>query len=319
MTDGAETLLPVRCVTVLARVRPHARAPLLALLLAAPALAQTAPQPQVSVALDPDGPITVGTPIEVTVTVLVPSYMPQPPVWPDLQIADAITRLPDRATHPVTRRIGAESWSGLSRTWEIVPQRPADFDLGSPAIRVTYADIATNAPVTASITLPGIVFSATLPPGAEGIDPFVAASALTVAATVDGLPAAPRPGDAFTLTLTTDASGPPAMTLPPLAEQVPTPPGLRAYPRQPALVDTPGDPPTAVRTEAITYVIEAPGAYTLPGPSLDWWNTSTRTRETAATDPVSLPFRHPPAGRQEPPPDQGRSPSLHGLPSPELS
>ena len=104
--------------------------------------------------VDPDGPVTVGTPVEVTVTVLVPTYMPQPPVWPDLQISDAITRLPDRATHPVTQRIGQESWSGLSRTWEIVPQRPADFDLGSPTVRVTYADPATNAPIAAAVESP---------------------------------------------------------------------------------------------------------------------------------------------------------------------
>ena len=81
------------------------RGVVLALLLAPAALAQEGPQ--VKVALDPEGPVTVGTPVEVTATVLVPSYMPRPPVWPDLQIADAITRLPERATRPVTERIGA--------------------------------------------------------------------------------------------------------------------------------------------------------------------------------------------------------------------
>ena len=232
------------------------RALALALLLAAPALAQPAPQPQASVTLDPDGPVTVGTPVRVTATVLVPSYMPQPPVWPDLQIADAVTRLPERATHPVTRRIGGESWSGIARTWEIIPQRPADYDLGAAEATVTYADPETNAPVQATVALPGIAFTATVPPGAEGIDPFLAAASLTLAATVDGLPDAPRPGDAFTLTLTTTASGPPAMLLPPLAGRLPTPPGLRAYPRQPALTD--GDP--ASRTEAVAYVIKPPAA-----------------------------------------------------------
>ena len=56
--------------------------------------------------LDPEGPVTVGTPLAVTATVLVPTWMPEPPAWPDLQIADAITRLPERATRPVTERIG---------------------------------------------------------------------------------------------------------------------------------------------------------------------------------------------------------------------
>ncbi len=266
------------------------------LALAAAPRAQEAPDaaPRVEVTLAPEGPVTVGTPVEVTATVLVPSYMPDPPAWPDLEIADAITRAPDRATHPVTRRIGAESWSGVARRWEIIPQRPAEYDLGPAGVAITYADPETNQPVSVTLPLPGIAFSARLPEGAEGMDPFVPATALTLTAKVDGLAEAPKPGDAFTLTLTTSASGPPAILLPPLAPGIATPEGLRAYPKEPALTDTPGDPPTATRVEAITYVIEAPGAYALPGLSLDWWNTATGTRETARTDPVSLSVAAPP-------------------------
>lgn len=259
-------------------------AALAALLLGLPAAAQEASGPQASVTLDPDGPVTVGTPVEVSVTLLVPSYMPKPPVWPDLQIADAITRLPDRATNPVTQRIGSESWSGISRTWEIVPQRPADFELGAATATVTYADPETNAPREVEVALPEIAFSATVPPGAEGIDPFLAATSLTLSAKIDGLSDAPKPGDAFTFTLTTTAEGPPAMLLPPLVEGLETPPGLRAYPRQPALADG----PPASRTEAVTYVIEAPGSYALPALRVDWWNTAAASRETASTDPISL-------------------------------
>ena len=93
------------------------RGVVLALLLARTALAQEGPQ--VKVALDPEGPVTVGTPVEVTATVLVPSYMPRPPVWPDLQIADAITRLPERATRPVTERTTRHSgrWQRWSMIW----------------------------------------------------------------------------------------------------------------------------------------------------------------------------------------------------------
>ena len=119
---------------------------LLAVLVTAPALAQTTAQPQVTVTLDPDGPVTVGTPVEITATVLVPTWMPDPPVWPDLQIADAITRLPERSTHPVSQRVGRESWSGVARTWQIVPQRAADYDLGQTQIALTYADPDTSQP-----------------------------------------------------------------------------------------------------------------------------------------------------------------------------
>ena len=274
--------------------RCRAAAHLLAL-SAIPALAQTAAQPQVAVTLDPDGPVTVGTPVEITATVLVPTWMPDPPVWPDLQIADAITRLPERATHPVTQRVRQESWSGVARTWQIIPQRAADYDLGQAPIAITYADPDTSQPTEATLDLPDIAFSATLPPGAEDIEPLScrhAASPWPPSSTAS--PTTPRPGDSFTITLTTTAAGPPAMLLPPLADRLPTPSGLRAYPRQPAVVDTPGDPPTGTRTEAVTYVIEQPGAYAFPALSLAWWNTASQRHETATTDPIAFEVPTPP-------------------------
>ncbi len=265
----------------------------LVLLLLAVVPANAQPAPQVSVTRDPDGPVTVGTPVRVTATILVPTWMPEPPVWPDLEIADAITRLPERATRPVTSRIGRDSWSGLARTWEITPQRPADYDIGPAPVTVTWADPDTSAPTETALALPPVTFSATVPPGAEGIDPFLAATRLSVTATLDGLPDAPKPGDAFTLTLATTASGPSAMLLPPLAERLPSLDGLRAYPREPVLAD--GDP--ATRTETVAYVIEAPGRFVLPPVTLDWWNTATSTRETATTDPVTIDVATPPGWR----------------------
>ena len=271
-------------------IRPFPAAFLLAALLAG-APARGAEAPRVELTRDPAGEVTVGTPLEVTLTLLVPSFMPEPPVWPDLGIADAITRLPGRATTPVTRRIGAESWSGLARTYEIIPQRAADYDLGPAEIALTYADPETSQPVAATAPVPDLAFRATLPPGAEGMDPFVPATALTLTATLDGLPAAPKPGDAATLTLTTTAEGPPAMLLPPLAGEIPDQPGLRAYPKEPRLTDKPGErggPPTATRIETITYVIESPGQYRLPALTLDWWNTATRTRAQATAEGFAI-------------------------------
>jgi hypothetical protein len=270
-------------------VLERAAAGLGAALLAAPLLAQDASQPQASVALEPDGPVTVGTPVEVSVTVLVPTYMPEPPGWPDLQVADAITRVPERATHPVTRRIGQESWSGITRTWEITPQRPADYDLGAARVTVVYADPASNAPVETTLDLPDVAFSAIVPPGAEGIDPFLAATDVTVTAAIDG-PAEPKPGDAFTLTLTTTASGPPAILLPPLADRLPVPEGLRAYPRQPVIADG----PPATRTEAVAYMIERPGSYVFPAPSIEWWDISDASRRTASAEALELDVPAPP-------------------------
>jgi hypothetical protein len=281
------------------------RALTLVVLLAPPAFGQQAPDaPSVEVAVDPEGPVIVGTPVEISLTVLVPTYMPDPPVWPDLQIADAITRLPERATHPVTRRSGGATLSGLTRTYEVVPQRAADYDLTDATVVVTYADPETNAPRQANLPVPGFSVSATIPEGAGDLDPFLAAASLGIEATLEGLPDHPKPGDSFSLTLTATASGPPAMLLPPLAAGLPTPAGLRAYPRQPALADTPatgGGPAAAARKETIAYVIEEPGHYVLPAVSIDWWNLSNHSVETSSTSPVTIEVPAPPGWRDDAP------------------
>jgi hypothetical protein len=259
---------------------------LLAMLLPLGAAAQDdAGAQKVEVGVEPPGGVTVGTPVAVDVTVLVPTYMPEPPVWPDLQIADAITRLPARATHPVTRRVGAATWSGLVRRYEIIPQRPADFELAGAMVTATLADPEDNAPRAVTVPLPAIAFSTSVPAGAEDLDPFIAAAALSVTAAVDGLPPEPKPGDAFTLTLSMTASGPPAMLLPPMSGRVATPAGLRAYPKQPELTDADG---RATRRETTTYVIEQPGTFQLPALAVAWWNTISRSVETAATDPIAF-------------------------------
>ncbi len=275
------------------------RALALAALLASPAFAQQPHDaPSVEVAVDPEGPIVVGTPVEISLTVLVPTYMPDPPVWPDLQIADAITRLPERATRPVTRRSGGATLSGLTRTYEVVPQRAADYDFTDATVAVTYADPETNAPRQATLPVPGISVSATIPEGAGDLDPFLAAASLDLEATLEGLQDHPKPGDSFSLTLTATASGLPAMLLPPLAAGLPTPAGLSAYPRQPELADTPA---TATRTETIAYVIEAPGRYVLPAVPIRWWNLSSHAVETASTSPVTIDVPAPPGWRDAPP------------------
>lgn len=276
------------------------RALALFLALSLPAAAQETPT--INVGLEPDGPVTVGTPVSIAITVLAPTYMPAPPAWPDLQIADAITRLHERATQPVTRRIDGASWSGLTRTYEVIPQRAADYDIADATVTVTWAG-ADNSPQSTTLPVPDITFTATVPPGARNLDPFVAAGALAVTSKAEGLPATPKPGDALILTLTTTASGPPAMLLPPLAGRIATPAGLRAYPKQPILADRPGErggPPSASRIETITYVIEAPGSYVLPPIALDWWNTDSRSVATAKTEAVTFEAAAPTGWRTAP-------------------
>jgi hypothetical protein len=83
------------------------------------------------------------------------------------------------------------------------------------------------------------------------------------------------------------------MLLPPLAERLATPDGLRAYPHPPSLADG----PPATRTEAVAFVIERPGSYVFPPLSVDWWNTAAATRATASTAAVTVDVPAPPGWR----------------------
>jgi len=99
-------------------------------LAALPVAAQSpADAPQVEVTIDPPEGATVGTPLSVTLSVLAPNYLLKAPVWPDLQIADAITRVPPNASRPGSRRIGGQTWVIVSRVYGITPLRAADYTL----------------------------------------------------------------------------------------------------------------------------------------------------------------------------------------------
>lgn len=288
---------------------------LLTALLCAPAGAQSLPDaspdaptdgPRLEVSVTPVGPVTVGTPLAVTYTLLVPSFMPQPPVWPDLQLADAITRTVTDG-RPVTRRVGTQSWAGVTRSYVITPQSAADYAFPEARVHVTYAGPDSGAPRTFDLPLPPIAFSAVIPKGAEGLDPFVAATALRLTATVEGPGADPKPGAAVVLTLVQEAEGTQAMLLPPLLEHLAVPQGLRAYPHEPETEDRPGQrgaPDTARRVEAVTYVAEAPGDYTLPAARLDWWNADAGRVESAATDPARFRVPAPPGWHPPPTPEE---------------
>ena len=54
--------------------------------------------------------ISVGEPIRLRVTVLGPTWFPQPPVFPSFEITNAIVRLPPDSSRGISERVGQEIW-----------------------------------------------------------------------------------------------------------------------------------------------------------------------------------------------------------------
>lgn len=238
--------------------------------------------------------------LTLRLTVLVPSFMPDPPVWPGFEAPNLLVRVPEGATNPTSERIDGATWSGISRRYLIAPMVPGTFDIPPRDVVVTWVDAATDQPVQVALSTGPLAFAGVLPEGAEGLDPFIAASGLTLKQEVEGTPEAMAPGDSLTRTVTAEIDGVSPMFLPDLltADSVP---GLAAYADEPRHVETDDRGRLGgTRTESVTYVAESGGGGTLPAVALDWWNIDTGEVESATVGAVDVAIDGPPAALTDP-------------------
>ncbi|MEP2533426.1 BatD family protein [Shimia sp.] len=251
------------------------------------AWAQTTPEPQLKVELEESEAI-LGQTLTLRITVLVPTWMPDPPVWPDFETPNVQIALPERSSSPVSQTIDGETWSGISRRYLITPMAPGTVTLPATSLTLTYAQPPATEPLTTTLTLDPITLTGVVPKGAEGLDPFIAAEKLTLTQSVDGDTTGLKGGDSFTRTITATVNGVSPVFLPPLVPDD-TPDGLRAYPESPVL-DEKSDRGelSGTRTEKITYVVEGSVQGTLPALTLDWFNMSGNAVEAATLDGVDV-------------------------------
>ena len=268
--------------------------------IAALLAAQLFPAPSTQAQVDPvvrvqveAAEVRVGEALSLRVTVLVPTFFPRPPVYPDFEVANAITRLPPDSSFPTSERIDGESWSGIVREYRIYPLAAATYRIDGETMRVTYANPGAE-PVVRDVTVPGFTFQGTVPPGAEGLDPYVAGSALALSLDVEGNDGELAVGDAVVLTYRAVLQGLPSLFLPELFEGVGTIAGADAvtvYADAPRFNDDDG---IATRMERVTLVFNAGGTVNVPAVSLDYWNTTDGRVVTASTEPLLLSIAGPP-------------------------
>lgn len=264
---------------------------LVAQLLARPVLAQA--DPVVRVELEPSS-VRVGEALSLRVTVLVPTYFPRPPVYPDFEVANAITRLPPDSSYPTSERVDGESWSGIVREYRIYPLAAASYRMEGATIRVTYANPGAD-PVVRDVPVPALAFEGTVPAGARNLDPYLAGTALELSLDVDGDDGELAVGDAVVLTYRAALQGLPSLFLPALSEGVADVAGndaVTVYSDAPRFGDDEG---IATRTERLTLVFTSGGDFTVPAVVIDYWNTAEETLRTARTAPLLFTVTGPPS------------------------
>jgi hypothetical protein len=236
----------------------------------------------------------VGSPMELRITILVPTWFTSAPDYPSFEVAGLIVRRPPNSSHNVRETIDGVVYAGIVREYQLYPQRAATYLLKDLVVNVEFAHPNTRKPIEVVLKIRPIRFEGMIPIPASSLDPFLATSRLVLEQSTEGAIDELEVGDAIKRTITIRARDLPAMFIPPLIPKGEEIPGLRAYARSPLSEDLPGREAghtTGRRTESVTYVIEAPGEHRLPTLALRWWNRRTGRIET--TEAPAISFRVP--------------------------
>ncbi|QDY69616.1 BatD family protein [Qingshengfaniella alkalisoli] len=236
-----------------------------------------------------------GQSLSLRLTVLVPTFMPEPPIWPTMEIPNVLVRLPEGSTGPTSDRVGSETWSGVTRHYRISPMVPGSFSIPPQDLVVTWSDPETNEPIKTTVQTGEIAFTGVVPEGAEGLNPFIAAQDLRLQQQVVGDPQSMTPGGTLKRIVTAHVDGVPPMFVPQLiVPQDLT--GLASYPDEPSVDETDDrGVPGGTRTESVTYVAESGGGGVILDVSIDWYNTDTGNIETAVAEGFEIKVDGPPA------------------------
>jgi hypothetical protein len=245
--------------------------------------------PVVEVEITP-AEVIVGESIRLRVTVLGPSWFPQPPKYPSFEVTNAVVRLPPDSSRPVRQRVGSETWTGIVRNYEVIPLIGARYQLDDLMVQVTYANPEdVRNPRTVNVAVPLIEFAAVVPQGAEVLSPYIAGRKLYLDRTLDGDVSDLKVGDALVVRYKAELDGLPSMFIPDLLPVIEIP-GASVYADRPEFTDD----GVASRQEKLTFVFEAGGDFEIPGASLQWWNSETSAIETASVAASTVSVIGPP-------------------------
>ncbi len=236
-----------------------------------------------------------GQPLSLRVTVLVPTWLPKPVVFPSLEAPNILVQLSEGSTSPVSRTVEGETWSGVSRRYRVTPMVPGRVQIPAQELSVTWAEPGKTDPLQQSFTLEPIVIEGRVPEGAEDLSPFIAAQNLTLTQEVSEAEMPLKAGESVTITLSAEIEGTSAMFLPTLLPVIDLK-GVAVYPAEPIIQDKEERGKlSGTRTESVTLVAQSGGGGAFPTIELAWFNLGSKDIETASTDGFEVTVDAPPA------------------------
>lgn len=257
-----------------------------------------APEPFLRAALAPER-VTVGQMTVLTMDVLVPNFFATPPVVPDFQIRNAVTRTLDRTNFAEQK--GGVTLAGIRYRFGLYPQQAGHYEVAGGTIKVSYADVPPNHR-DVTLTIPAMSVDAFVPDAARALKPFIGSSGLAVTQSVRQSSPNLKVGDSVARTIVVTAQDTPAMLLPPVNFSPAD--GLAVYPDQPVLsdqADPRSDALTGMRTDQTAYMLQKAGDFILPAIDIAWWRFDGDAIQHARVDAVTLRVADNPALRSATP------------------
>jgi hypothetical protein len=229
-----------------------------------------------------------GQPVSMRITILVPTWLSKPVEFPSFEAPDLMVKLFEGATNPTSRSISGETWSGISRVYQLSPLVAGNIRVLPQDILVLWADPGKTDPLRSVLKTEEFIITGVVPAEAMDLDPFFAATAVELEQEISPDTQVLQAGDSVTRTVTIRVSGASPFALP-----VIMPPhdirGIAVYPTEPVLVEEAGEQwLSGSRTESVTLLAESGGSGAAPSIELRWFNLQSGEVETARLDGFEL-------------------------------
>lgn len=222
----------------------------------------------------------------LVIELLAPGYFSGTPAF-DLPNVPGAVLVPPSGS-PV---VGSRDEAGVSYTLQrhevaVIFHRIGQQTLPPFHVRFAFRRAALDKEVVAADeTTDSKTVSITAPPGAEDLPSLICANDLTVDEQWSPEPGDAKVGDAFTRTITFSADDVPGMAFPPFPTGATG--GLRTYRQEPEVLDDANRGQfVGKRRDAVTYVCERTGTFTIPAVQLTWWDLDNAELKT-----INLPAR----------------------------
>jgi hypothetical protein len=235
---------------------------------------------------EPDGDVYLGQRVRLVVDVRTETWFTTAPRYPELKIDGTIALLPEAFGINFTNREGATTWAGQRQRYVLFPQRVGQLTV--PPIDVPLA-VSTDgkAGQRQVVTTPSVTINVVAPPGSADVPAFVTTPRLRVTEEWNGELQDLKVGDAITRRITQSADDVFALLLP--AIEFGDIEGFGVYPGTPELADRVARGSySAVRTDQVTYVMQAKGDYEIPAIEIHWFDLGSKTMTTEMLDALEI-------------------------------